>query len=61
MAREILSFCRESNPGRPARSAVTVLTELPRLMIIVGIFDVGTFEVGRLWCLITGPTVINQL
>jgi hypothetical protein len=26
------SPCRESNPGLPARSIVTVLTELPRLL-----------------------------
>jgi len=29
--RKILCPCRESNPGRPARSLVTVLTELRRL------------------------------
>jgi len=26
------SPCRESNPGRPARGLVTILTELPRLV-----------------------------
>jgi hypothetical protein len=28
--RKVPSFCLESKPGRPARSLVTILTELPR-------------------------------
>jgi hypothetical protein len=30
--RKILSHCRESNPGRPARSPVAIPTELSRLL-----------------------------
>jgi hypothetical protein len=40
--RKILSHCRESNPGRPARSLITTLTEMFRLLYyfqINGIFS----------------------
>jgi len=32
--REIPSPCRELNPDRPARSLVSILTELPRFPIL---------------------------
>jgi hypothetical protein len=32
--RKCLTLCRESNPGRPAPSLVTILTELPRLPLL---------------------------
>jgi hypothetical protein len=28
--------CRELNPGRPARSLISILTELPRLLLSSG-------------------------
>jgi hypothetical protein len=31
--RKTLYPCRDSNPGRPVRSLVTILTELSRLLV----------------------------
>jgi len=37
VTRKIPSLCQEWNPGHPARSVVTIMTGLPRLLVTISI------------------------